>query len=77
MISNAITGTHKLKEHMSERMVRLGFRLQTGIQSGKKLRMDIQNGLDVRKQDLCERKKQNLHPQLQNGQKTEASSALA
>lgn len=57
MISNAISWTHKFEEHMSKRMVCLGFRLQTGIQSGKKLKMDFQNGLNVGKQDLRERKK--------------------
>lgn len=60
IISNAISWTHKLEEHMSERMMCLGFRLQTGIQSGKKLAMDFQNGLDVGKQDLRERKRQYL-----------------
>lgn len=60
MISNVISGTHKLEEHVSERMVRLGFRLQTGIQSGKKVIMDLQNGLNVGKQDLCESKRQIL-----------------
>lgn len=60
MISNVISGTHKLEEHVSERMVRLGFRLQTGIQSGKKVIMDLQNGLNVGKQDLYESKRQIL-----------------
>lgn len=39
---------------MSERMMRLRFRLQTAVQNVEKLAVDVQNGFDVGEQDLSE-----------------------